>query len=103
MIARVLPKVPKQIPTRIIPNLKPLLAKKCYDHRCKQILLIIKTVENITANAVEQSTSIMPSSVSNKARNCEMYLNNIGWRKNISMTIKEVKRMEYEKNIPSKV
>ena len=103
LIARVLPKVPKQISTRINPNLKPILAKKCYDHRFKQILLSIQTVENITANAVEQSTLIISSSVSNKARNCEMYLINIEWRKNISMTIKGVKRMEYEENIPSTI
>ena len=103
LISRVLPKVPKQIPTKIIPNLKPILAEKCYDNRCKPILLNIQPVENTTAIAVEQSASIISSSVSNKDRNCEKYLNNIEWRKNICMTIKGVKRMEYEENIPSTI
>ena len=35
-----------------------------------------------------------------KSRNCEIFLNNFAWRKNISMTIKGVKRMEYEEDVP---
>ena len=35
LIARLFQKVPKQIPSRIVPNLKPMLAKKYFDNRIK--------------------------------------------------------------------
>ena len=66
LIARFLQKFPKQIPSRIVPNLKPMLAKKYFDSRSKQILFNIELVEVITINVVEPSTSIMSTSMSKK-------------------------------------
>ena len=62
LIARLLQKFPKHI----VPNLKPMLAKKYFDSRSKQILFNIELVEVITINVVEPSTSIMSTSMSKK-------------------------------------
>ena len=45
----------------------------------------------------------MSASVLKKSRNSEIYFNNIEWRKIVLMTIKCVRRMEYEEDVSSTI